>query len=188
MRMEGTWDMGLDYLETRKKLARALEDIRKKDGTRALTQRLYLMILLTQVRNGSRIGEAIDFLKLCYQEKIYKKKQREGYVRVEKRSDNAERLMVIPEELNQTDFRVTEGIFYEKYQKGKKHFVATVSTWIKRKMGYNTHSLRYAYISYLGKKGYPAQIIAKITKHKQLNMILNYTQEIQANQILREIG
>ncbi|MEM4155997.1 MAG: hypothetical protein QXQ38_04645 [Archaeoglobaceae archaeon] len=44
--------------------------------------------------------------------------------------------------------------------------------------------MRYAFISYLAKRGVSPQIIAKITRHSKLDMILNYTQEKLADEIL----
>jgi len=53
-----------------------------------------------------------------------------------------------------------------------------------RLVGVNTHTLRYAYITYLIRKGYNPSLIAKITHHSNLNYILTYTQRRQAELIL----
>ena len=53
-----------------------------------------------------------------------------------------------------------------------------------RLLGVNTHTLRYAYITYLIRKGYNPSLIAKITHHSNLNYILTYTQRKQAEMIL----
>jgi len=52
----------------------------------------------------------------------------------------------------------------------------------------NTHSLRYALVGFLAKRGVSAQIIAKITGHKKLDRILQYTQLVKAEEILEEIA
>lgn len=54
-------------------------------------------------------------------------------------------------------------------------------------LGTNTHSLRYALVGYLAKKGVSAQIIAKITGHRKLDRILQYTQLVRAEEVLREV-
>jgi len=54
-------------------------------------------------------------------------------------------------------------------------------------LGVNTHTLRYAYITYLLEKGYSPSLIAKITHHSNLNFILKYTQQKQAERILENI-
>lgn len=59
--------------------------------------------------------------------------------------------------------------------------------YAKKTYGFNTHSLRYAFISYLAKLGVQPQLIAKITQHSKLDMILNYISQITANQILLNI-
>ncbi|MFA4647745.1 tyrosine-type recombinase/integrase [Pyrococcus kukulkanii] len=177
------WDQGLDYEKTYKLLTKELEEVRKKEGPKALKRRLYLIILLTQLRNGSRIGEAIDFITHVAQE--YK---REAYITVEKRKDNYQRLMVLPKEVTKTDILVTKGVLEEELKKhDKKGLVIRISTWVKKTYGFNTHSLRYAFVSHLAKKGYPPQVIAKITGHKRLDYILHYTQERIAKEILRDL-
>ncbi len=54
--------------------------------------------------------------------------------------------------------------------------------------GLNTHSLRYAFITYLAKKGYDALTISKITGHKQLNHLITYLQSKRAEEVLRAEG
>ena len=177
------WDQGLDYEKTYKLLTKDLEEVREKDDPKTLKRRLYLVILLTQLRNGSRIGEAIDFIYSVAQE--YK---REGLITVEKRKDGYQRLMVLPKEVSKTDILTIKGLLEEELQEhGKKGLVVKVSTWAKKTYGFNTHSLRYAFVSYLAKKGYPPQLIAKITGHKRLDYILHYTQEKMAKKILRNL-
>lgn len=177
------WDQGLDYEKTYKLLLKGLEEARKKQGPKALKRKLYLVVLLTQLRNGSRIGEAIDFLYNISHE--YK---REALIQVEKRKDNYQRLMVLPKEITKTDVLTIKGILEEELKAHeKKGLVIKISTWVKKTYGFNTHSLRYAFVSYLAKKGYPPQLIAKITGHKRLDYILHYTQEKMAKKILRNL-
>lgn len=176
------WDQGLDYEKTYKLLLKDLEEAKKKVGPRALKRRLYLIIALTQLRNGSRIGEAIDFIYSISQD--YK---REALITVEKRRDNHQRLMVLPKEITKTDILTIKGILEELKTHGKKGLVVKISTWIKKTYGFNTHSLRYAFVSYLAKKGYPPQLIAKITGHRRLDYILHYTQEKMAKEILKDL-
>ena len=177
------WDQGLDYEKTYKLLLKDLEEARSKSGPMALKRKLYLIILLAQLRNGSRIGEAIDFIH-----DISKDFKREALVKVEKRKDNHERLMVLPKEITKTDILTVKGLLQEELERyGKKGLVVKISTWVKNRYGFNTHSLRYAFVSYLAKKGYPPQLIAKITGHRRLDYILHYTQEKVAKKILREL-
>jgi len=52
----------------------------------------------------------------------------------------------------------------------------------------NTHSLRYALISYLAKNAVDPAIIAKVTGHKDLKRIVQYTQIKDAVEILRKLA
>jgi len=53
-----------------------------------------------------------------------------------------------------------------------------------RRLGINAHSLRYAFITYMLRKGVSPSIIVAITGHKNLNMILKYTEKKAAESIL----
>lgn len=177
------WDKGLDYETTYKLLVGDLDKERKRTGERALKRRLYLIILLTQLRNGSRIGEAIEFVHT-----ISKEFRREAYIKVEKRQDGYRRLMVLPKEITKTDILVVKGLLEEELTRlGKRGVVIKISSWVKKRYSFNTHSLRYAFISYLARKGYPPQVISKITGHRRLDYILHYTQEIVAKEVLKNI-
>ncbi len=93
--------------------------------------------------------------------------------------------MVLPREVKKVDLLAVRGILEEELKKhGKKGMVAKISTWVRKTYGFNTHSLRYAFVSYLAQKKYPPQIIAKITGHKRLDYILHYTQEKAAHELL----
>lgn len=177
------WDMGLDYETTYKQLTKALEEAKSKPGIKALKRRLYLIILLTQLRNGSRVGEAIDFIT-----EISKNFKKKGFIRVEKRKDEYLRQMVLPKEITKNDILAIRGLLEEELKaRGKRGLVVKVSTWAKKTLGINTHSLRYAFIGYLAKKGYPPQLISKITGHRRLDFILHYTQEKVAKEILENL-
>ena len=52
----------------------------------------------------------------------------------------------------------------------------------------DTHSLRYAFITYLLRQGVNPSIVAKITRHSKLDFILRYTKKRVAEQVLREMG
>jgi site-specific recombinase XerD len=53
--------------------------------------------------------------------------------------------------------------------------------------GFNARSLRYAFITYLLRRGVSPSIIAKMIRHSRLDYILTYTQEKTAEEILRKI-
>ena len=65
--------------------------------------------------------------------------------------------------------------------------MTSLKVYSKCTYGFNTHSLRYAFITYLLRQGVSPSIIAKITKHSRLDYILTYTQEKTAEEVLRKL-
>lgn len=112
---------------------------------------------------------------------------REGTVRVEKRRDNHYRTMVLPKEITKYDMLAVKGLLDQELSKGRRNLVMKTSTWVKKALGINTHSLRYAFITHLTNKGYPPQLISKITGHKRLEYIIHYTQERAAKNVLTNL-
>jgi integrase len=137
----------------------------------------YWAILLIQLVNGARIGEAVTaFLEFA------KTGKRELRVRVEKQKQENLRLIVIPEIIK---YERVAWLGAERVKPRK--FKYRVIMWLRNKLGLNTHSLRYLFVSYLARKGISAQEIAKITGHKNLNHILHYTRKIEAEDRLRQV-
>ena len=170
------WDMSVDFIEMRD---RFLGDLRKLRGGELTYRRLreicYTVILLVQLLNGCRISEAIEGVR-----KAVNQNKSEVYVRVRRQRDNM-RLIVIPS-------------FIDEYLLGLVRLIIpfvnrdSVRMYCKYRYGINTHSLRYAFIRYLGEKGYSVQAIASITQHKNLNYILKYVQRKAGEDILRELS
>jgi integrase len=143
----------------------------EKDGY----TKCYAAISLIALRNGSRIGEAIE----AFREFLKTSKVR-IYVRVEKHKKEDYRLMVIPKELVEEDLTICRDLL----SKSKDHIRANINKYLHRRLGINAHSLRYAFITYMLRKGVSPAIIAAITGHKNLNMILKYTEKKAAENIL----
>lgn len=100
---------------------------------------------------------------------------REVEVRVrKKRGKEIFRKMIIPDEIKRT--HIVD--LLSKY---------SVSMFAMRRYGFNTHSLRYTFITYLAQLGVSPQLIAKITKHSRLDMLLDYTQEKMADERVNEM-
>jgi len=166
------WDSGLDYNETYQRILSHLNRTRKPQD----------VVLLIQLRNGSRVGEAVEALRqFCETGKA------EVYVKVEKHKDlGDQRLMVLPEELRRGQGRVLlESACGWLSSVGNPK--DAVISYCRRTYGFNSHSLRYAFITYMLSKGISPSIIAKITGHANLNYILRYTQTKTAEGLLREL-
>ncbi len=91
------WDMGIDYEFAFKRLLNALKRLEKATG-RARVGYCYAQILLIQLRNGSRVSEAVRAWL-----EFYKTGVRELRVRVSKKKREEYRLMVIPDEVERRE-------------------------------------------------------------------------------------
>jgi integrase len=168
-RQPRSWDYGVDYEKAYRELARLVQS--EKDGY----TKCYVAIALIALRNGSRIGEAIEAFK-----EFLKTSKVKIYVKVEKHKKEDYRLMVIPKEIVEEDFSMCR----EQLNKSRDHIQANINKYLHRRLGINAHSLRYAFITYMLRRGVSPSIIAAITGHKNLNMILKYTEKKAAESIL----
>ena len=160
------WDRGLDYEHEYKRLLRLYREEKRK------ARKTNLLVLLTALRNGSRVSEAIEFLQQALE-----KGERGLEIRVEKqKKDPNTRLMILPREIHLKELR--ELAYWIRNRTRQKVYSTA------RSLGYNPHALRYAFISYLAEKGVAAQLIAKITGHRKLDYILYYTQKKKAEDLL----
>ncbi len=166
-----SWDRGIDYEYAYTMLTRLLH-------SNDTTTKCYSAVLLLQLRNGLRVGEAVDAFKT-----FIKTGKREFNIRVEKKKKPDERLVVVPVEL---DDNIRFGCI-DLAPLPKNTLVNRVKNWCRQKLGFNTHSLRYAFITYLLRQGVNPSIIAKITHHSKLDFILSYTQSKTAENVLRSL-
>jgi len=167
----GGWDRGLDYKALEKTIIAELEKrLAKLPATKAVRGVNNCCALLIQLRNGSRVGEAVEALK-----KFARSGERTVLVRTEKRKDGDERRIIIPSEVKR------EWINPAIVTKGAVSVFA-------QSIGINTHSLRYAYITKLAKDGVDPAIITKITHHKKMDQIVTYIQENVADEIQARVA
>ncbi|MEM3740630.1 MAG: integrase [Candidatus Korarchaeum sp.] len=167
------WDREVDFESIKKTLTDAYAAEKASSDRRARRRLAYIAILLIQLRNGSRIGEAIEAARKFKVERV-----REVRVRLEKQRRYEERLMILPETIAVEDLDLIDFDGITKY---------AVNNFSVRRFGVNTHSLRYAFVTYYGKK-YSPQVIAKFTGHKNLNHLLTYTQRKQVEDVLRGLN
>jgi len=167
--MVKSWDRGVEF----EALKARLESLMRRSKTDK--EYAYAAILLTQLLNGSRVSEAVDAVLA-----FARSGERRVKVRVRKRKEESERLMVVPErvELRRVAWLVDEE---------PRLLVRRVKMYALNKLRVNTHSLRYAFITHLARRGISAQIIAKITGHRRLDYILHYTQRVEAEKLLEKI-
>jgi len=171
-KIEHTWDYSVDFLEAKKVLTNAYKQLFDMN---LMPYEAYVAILLIQLVNGARIGEAIKAFKT-----FVESGQREFQLQAEKRGNT--RFFIIPEVIkNRLAYRSILTISDENLE-------ARIRMFSLKYLKTNTHSLRYALISYLAKNATDPAIIAKITGHKKLDRIIQYTQTKDAIDILRKLG
>ena len=133
----------------------------------------YASILLIQLRNGSRISEAAE----AYLRFLESGRDR-VQVRVRKRKDGAVRLMVIPPEVY---------AWRGALERTAEQLAHSAREYARQKMGINTHSLRYAFITYALMQGMNPAVVAGMTGHAKLDYILRYTQRKAAEELLESM-
>ena len=141
----------------------------------------YDVVLLVQLRNGSRVGEAVEAtVRFC------EAGQDQVLVRVKRHRDGDQRLMVLSEELRSGEGRqlLKEACAALSVLRNPK---AAVKVHCRRAYGFNTHGLRYAFVSYLLKKGVSPSIVAKVVGHRSLDHILHYTEVRLAEEVLADL-
>jgi hypothetical protein len=163
-----SWDSGLDFEEAYRRILNHMLG----SGSP------YDVVLLVQLRNGSRVGEAVEAVR-----QFCETGQDLVLVRVEKHKGNDMRLMVLPEELRSVEGRqlLSEACSRLSALRSPK---AAVKVYCRRTYGFNTYSLRYAFVSYLLKKGVSPSIVAKITGYRSLDHILHYTEVKLTEEVL----
>lgn len=163
--------MGVEYEEIYNKLAKRL-------NSNNIYNKCYSAILLMQLRNGLRISEAVKAFK-----KYLYTSNNVIYVKVSKKKREEERMVVTPSEFDYNSLEVCKELVSEDDDVIKER----VRNWFRINFKLNTHSLRYAFITYLLRQGVNPALIAKITKHSRLDYILVYTQTKAAEEVLKNM-
>ena len=154
----------VDFEKTKKKLEKLIKN------TKRIKTKVALQILLIQLVNGARISEAYE----AYYVWVREPRKREVQVRTRKKKKQDFRLIVVPKTIEPINVKV---------------HLNSVKRVCRNKLGVNTHSLRYAYITYLGAKHkLPYQIISKITHHSKPELVEHYTLKLIAEQIQRSLA
>lgn len=171
-RIEHTWDDSVDFLDAKKVLTDAYKQLYDLN---LMPYEAYVAILLIQLVNGARIGEAIRAFKM-----FVETGQKEFQLQAEKKGNM--KFFIIPNIIkNRPSYRSVLTI-------SDYDLKARIRMFTKKYLKCSTHSLRYAMISFLAKNGTDPAIIAKITGHKKLDRIVQYTQLKDAVEIQRKLA
>ncbi|MEO3994088.1 MAG: tyrosine-type recombinase/integrase [Desulfurococcaceae archaeon TW002] len=162
------WDKEVDYEYMFSLLSRNIRNVKRK-----LIKRCYDSVLLVQLRNGARISEAVA----AYLQFLSNRGRRQE-VFVAKHRDGTRRLIVVPEEVLAC---------HEFASIPVDKLIHRIKNYSIREYGINTHSLRYAFVTFLIEKGVNPVLVAKITQHKNIRHLLTYTQQKAADQLLESL-
>jgi site-specific recombinase XerD len=166
-----SWDKGVDYESAYSRILRKIERVKSK------TTKCYLIIALIQLRNGSRISEAVRAFK-----EWIRTNKTEIYVRVSKKKREETRLMIIPSEIAHYRLQCVDMLDIDN-KVLRNRVLATLYYYFK----INTHSLRYAFITHLLRNNVNPAIVSKIIKHSKLETLLHYVQVKESERVLRDL-
>lgn len=187
------FDRGLDYTETKNLLIEKYKetnlksispDITDKRRNIFIRQLIYLLIAMTQLRNGCRVSEAVRaFTKYLNDNKISNK----TIVKISK-SDamkkNKDGDMIKPKA------RFRNIVFQDWVEVDSNRILNTLKDipltrlkqrtldYLLKKFNFNTHSLRYARVNYLlNEKKEDLTTVAKYIGHNNVNTLIIYCQK-----------
>jgi integrase len=166
----GSWDKGVDYLTTYELILRQIRRLNPP-------AKCYMIIALIQLRNGARISEAVRSFK-----KWLLTGNQEFHIDVSKKKKPEARLIIIPGEI--MEYRSE---CFDLLALGDRDLRERVRWALRYYLKLNTHSLRYAYITYLLREGVNPAIISKLIRHSRIDTLLRYVQVKESERILREI-
>ncbi len=195
------YDRGVDYKEMKKKFIdeynkleselpclevsdRWFESKKKK----IISKKIYLLVAMIQLSNGSRIIEACSAFRLFLKNgindmavvKIAKSKSTKVKNGIKYKTPQRFRKIKFPKTWIELD-GVDELVEYSKDMLNLRHCVLN---YLLRNFGCNTHSLRYAFINYmLYEKKQPMTVVAKFVGHSNVNQLVRYTQAKESDKL-----
>jgi len=193
------FDRGVDFEDIKNRLLEKLTKLHDKlfvDGeTKILTLRkiTYIVIALLQLRNGSRISEAvkafIKFINDGINRRVTVKISKTDAIKVtkngeKKRSKARFREMMWPKWIPSEIFDLlSDNKEVDKLIKSNR-LKKRVLDYLLINFKCNTHSLRYAFINYMiYVKKRPINDVAKFVGHANVSQMVAYTQIKNSNQI-----
>lgn len=183
-----TWDKGMSYDEIVKRVSQVGKDIKfnrcpENIGRRKIARAIHYFLAMIQLRNGCRISEASRSFIAWLDNGDRKLK-----VKLSKKRRYEERMIIIPftrvAPCWRTLFKGYLASFKIDDEEALAKELSRKSKIFWSKEGVNTHNIRYAFVTYLSKKGYPPQVIAKVIGLSKYDIIVTYTQKHYANELL----
>jgi integrase len=188
----GSLDHNLNFYKTYRRFASDIDICRREaliDTTRyrLMENYAYRILGLIQLRNGSRVGEALDALILFVENPV-----KMVSVLTLKRRDTYLREMILPDEVTLDDLKMVKEVILRKNlkvyfdtakrkkdlenHKRKRRAVCVLSHFFRYHYKFSSHALRYSWINFItSEKKEPVSIVARITGHKSMELIYRYT-------------
>lgn len=192
------FDRGIDYDTTKKKLIDAAKKYFKlyheKQNKTDMGRLIYSVIASIQLRNGSRISEAVKafilFVEKGIQNRVTVKISKSDGIRVAKDGTKKRKKIRFRELMFPSDWFSDDVYKLIKESELTSQLIESgtlkkrVLDFLQRHMDCNTHSLRYAFINYmLYVVKRPPEDIAKFVGHIDTSMLTTYCQIKNSNQI-----
>lgn len=200
------FDRDVDYETMKGKLIKAYNKIETEideldeEDRKYITKRrilmhklIYVTIAMIQLRNGSRILEAVKATRIFLKKRQFDKRVTVKLAKSESikyKKDSGEQYTTPP---RYRGMKFPTNWITLKYPKDMRFYVKHIENtklkkrvldYLLRYQDCNTHSLRYAFINYmLYVKKWEMGLIAKFIGHSNLNQLIRYTQQKNADQI-----
>jgi integrase len=208
-KIEKGFDRGIDFIDMKNKLITEynficdfIENIQENDRSFISKRRkwmhrlLYCIIAMVQLRNGSRVSESCAALPLFLKntdldDKVtvkiaksksikYKANTKEKYI-----TKTRFRKMSFPENWITLKFQKDLKFYLKSIQ--NKRLTKRVLDYLTKYFKSNSHSLRYAFINYmLYVKKKEMILVAKFIGHSNVNQLVRYTQNKEADKLFLE--
>lgn len=174
--------------------------LNKENNILAGKRVIFLLISMIQLRNGSRISEAVNafrkFLNEGYKTKVIVKIAKSGGIKYIINKNGIKEKIITTERFRKMMFPISWidtkklDLIIPKIKESHEYLINTTNIkinifcYMQKRFSCNTHSLRYAFINYMiYQEKRPLCDIAKFVGHKNMNQLVTYTQHKNCDQI-----
>jgi integrase len=148
------------------KLFNVVTELRKK-WPKVKTMKVwssYLALTIIMLVNGVRVGEAVRAAARFYE-------LGERRLRITASKRGGERTVIIPDFIEREDL---EHAYTEAVRAGERAVRLRLKDWLRRALGVNPHSIRYAFIRYTALTGRSPEVIARALGVRKAETVKRY--------------
>lgn len=191
------FDRGIDYQNIKKKLVKRakyiLACLQHKKKNIQIKRLIYLIVACIQLRNGSRISEAVKsfflFMKNGIDKRVIVKISKTGAIKTNKKGEKIRtkerfREMTWPNWISNEIYEILANCKLVNIFLSTGTLKKRVLDYLRINFNCNTHSLRYAFINYaLYILKRPMNDVAKFVGHANTAQMVTYTQKKNSDQL-----